>query len=90
MCGSFRSGDRGVFYPVSVAGSHEGAKDRVWLKRFGFELRVKLATEEEGMCRDLHDLDVGRVGRCASEPKAATGQNGLILTIELVTMAVTL
>src|SRR5277367_1162623 len=88
----FAGGVRGVvgLLPVPIACGDEVAEERVRLERLGFELRVELAAEEEGMSGDLDDLDVGGVGRGAGEAKASAGEDGLVLAVELVTVAVAL
>ena len=75
---------------VLVAGGDEVAEERVRLERLGFELGVELAAEEEGMGRDFDDLDVGGVGGGAGEAEAAAGEDGLVLAVELVAVAVAL
>ena len=58
------------------------------LERLGFELGVELAAEEEGVSGDLDDLDVGGVGGGSGETEAAAGEDGFVLAVELVAMAV--
>ena len=60
------------------------------LKRLGFELGVELAAEEEGVGGDLDDLDVGGVGSGAGETETAAGEDGFVLAVELVAVAVAL
>ncbi|MCU1222775.1 MAG: hypothetical protein JWQ42_868 [Edaphobacter sp.] len=75
---------------VLVAGGDEVAEEGVGLKRLGFELGVELAAEEEGMGGDLDDLDVGGVGGGAGEAEAGSGEDGFVLAVELVAVAVAL
>ena len=74
---------------VLVAGCDEVAEDRVGLQRFGFEFGVELAAEEEGVGGDFYDFDVGGVGGGAGDAQASAGEDGLILAVELVTVAMT-
>ncbi len=73
---------------VFVAGGDEVAEDGVGLQRLGFELGVELAGEEEGVGGDLDDLDVGGVGGGSGEAEACAGEDGFVLAVELVAMAV--
>ena len=75
---------------VPVAGGYEGVEERVGLERFGFELWVELAAEEEGMGGDLYDFDVGGVGGGSGEAQAGSGEDGFVLAVELVAVAVAL
>jgi hypothetical protein len=75
---------------VLIAGGDEVAEERVRLQWLGFELGVELAAEEEGVGGDLDDFDVRGVGRGAGEAKACAGEDGFVLAIELVTMAMAL
>ncbi len=88
----FAGGVPGVvgLLPVLIAGGDEVAEEWVRLERLGFELRMELATEEEGMRGDLDDLDVGGVGCGAGETEATAGEDGFVLAVEFVTMAVAL
>src|SRR5215472_979406 len=60
------------------------------LQRLGLEFRVELAAQEIWMIGDLHDLDVGSVGRSSRDAQTAAGEHGFILTIEFVTVAMPL
>ena len=82
--------DDGLCNAILVAGGDEVAEERVRLERLGLELGVELAAEEEGMVGDLDDLDVGGVGGGAGEAKAGAGEDGFVLAVELVAMAVAL
>ena len=75
---------------VFVAGDDELAEERVGLEGFGFEFGVELAAEEEGVAGDLYDLDVGCVGGGAAQAEAAAGEEGFVLAVELVAVAVAL
>src|SRR3984957_15295410 len=88
-CGDFASGG-GLSEAVLVAGGDEGEEERVGLEGLGFELGVELAAEEERVGGDLDDLDVGGVGGCAGEAEAAAGEDGLVLAVELVAVAMAL
>jgi hypothetical protein len=81
---------RPVGQAVFVAGADEVAEERVGLERLGFEFGVELAGEEEGVGRNLDDLYVGGVGGGAGEAEACAGEDGLVLAVELVAMAVAL
>src|SRR5271170_3971074 len=74
---------------VLIACSDEVAEERMRLEWLGFELGVELAAEEEWVRGDLYDFDVGRVGRGAGEAKSGAGEDGLVLAVELVTVAMT-
>ena len=82
----FDVGDFAVF----VAGGDEVAEDGVGLQRLGLELGVELAGEEEGVGGDLDDLDVGGVWGGSGEAETGAGEDGLVLAVELVAMAVAL
>ena len=75
---------------VSVAGGDEFAKERVGLEGLGFEFGVELAAQEVGVAGNLHDFDVGLVGRGATDAKARAGEQSFVLAIEFVAMAVAL
>ncbi len=75
---------------VLVAGGDEVAEDGVGLQWLGFEFGVELAAEEEGVGGDLDDLDVGGVGGGAGDAEACAGEDGFVLAVELVTVAVAL
>ena len=75
---------------VLVAGGDEVAEDGVGLQRLGLEFGVELAGEEEGVGGNLDDLDVGGVGGGAGEAEAGAGEDGFVLAVELVAMAVAL
>src|SRR5579883_590402 len=68
----------------------EGRKQRMRLQRLGFELGMELATEEERMVGQLHNLDVGPIWCRAADAQAAGDQRALVLAIELVAMAMAL
>ena len=72
-----------------VRGSDKVAEQRVRLQRLRFELRMKLAAQEERVTRNLNDLDIRRVRCGAGQAQACTGEDGLVLPVELipVTMA---
>ena len=73
---------------VLVAGGDEVAEDGVGLEWFGFEFGVELAAEEEGVGGDLDDFDVGGVGGGAGDAEACAGEDGFVLAVELVAVAV--
>ena len=73
-----------------VARRDEFAEERVRLERLGLEFGVELAAEEVGVAGDFDDLDVGLVGSGAADLQACAGQQGLVLAIELVAVAVAL
>ena len=79
-----------VEQPVFVAGDDELAEERVRLEGLGLELGVELAAEEVGVAGDFDDLDVGLVGSGAAEAQAAAGEQGFVLAVELVAVAVAL
>ena len=58
------------------------------LERLGLELGVELAAEEEGVVGDLDDLDVGGVGGGAGDAQAGAGEQGFVLAVEFVAVAV--
>ncbi len=60
----------------------------MWLQRLRFELRMELASEEERVIRNLHDLHIGRIRRGARQPQPAAGQQSFILAVELIAMPV--
>ena len=86
----FGCGGGGLGEAVLVAGGDEVAEDGVGLERLGFEFGVELAAEEEGVVGDLDDLDVGGVGGGSGDAEACAGEDGFVLAVELVTVAVTL
>ncbi len=66
---------------ILVAGGYEDAGDGVGLQGLGFEFGVELAAEEEGVGRDLDDLDVGGVGGGAGDAEASAGEDGFVLAV---------
>ena len=58
-----------------------------WLR---FELGMELAAEEEGVTGDLHDFDVGGVGRGSGDAKAGSGEERFVLAVELVAVTMAL
>ena len=73
---------------VLVAGGDEVAEERVGLERLGFEFGVELAAEEEGVGGDFYDFDVGGVGGGAGDAQAGAGEDGFVLAVEFVAVAV--
>src|SRR5512140_988121 len=85
------AGLRGHAEPLLAAligRADERAEERMRLQRLGFELGVKLAAEEPGMVRDLANLDVDAVGRRARDAQSVSGQDFLVLAVELEAVAV--
>src|SRR5258708_7312952 len=76
--------------PVFVCSADEGGEQRMRLKRFGFEFRMELASQEPGMIRYFADLHVHRIGGLSGDAQTARGQNFFVLAVELVTMPVPL
>ena len=75
---------------MSVAGGDELAEERVGLEGLGLEFGMELAAEEVGVAGNLDDLDVGLVGSGAADFEAGAGEQGLVLAVELVTVAMAL
>src|SRR3954454_18467410 len=74
--------------PILVAGGYEVGKERVRLQRLGFELGMELAAEGEGVAGDLDDLDVGGVRGGSGQAEASSCEDGFVLAVELVPVAV--
>src|SRR5438045_646015 len=73
--------------PVFVGRAHEGAEQWVRLQRLGLEFRMELAAQKIRMVGHLYYLNVSAVRRAPSQPQPAAGQDGLILAVEFITMA---
>src|SRR5260370_20313387 len=86
--GVFGEEFRGESEVVLVAGGDEVAEDGMGLQRLGLEFRMKLAAQEEGMCWNFNDFDVGGVGGGAGDAEASAGEDGFVLAVELVAVAV--
>src|SRR5579883_1585094 len=76
--------------PALKRGADEGAEQRVRLQRLGFELGMALAAQIPGVIGQFANLDVNSVRRFSRQAQAVLLQNALVLTIELVAMAVAL
>jgi len=74
---------------VLVCGLYEGVEEWMRFEGLGLELRVELAAEEVGMVRNLDDLDVGGVRGGAADAESRAGEDGLVLAVKFVTVAVT-
>src|SRR5579862_2130506 len=75
---------------VFIRRADEGAKQRMRLERFGFELRMELAAQEPRVIRNLADLNVGLIRRFAGNSQASGSKNFFVLAIELVAVPVAL
>src|SRR6185437_409032 len=73
---------------VVIRPFHKRAEQRMRLKRLGLEFRMELAAEEEGMLGDLHDFHVSSVRGCAGEFQSSAGEDGFVLAIEFIAVAV--
>src|SRR4030095_13383354 len=58
----------------------------MWIKRFRFELRMKLATKKPGMVLKLNNLNKLTIGRFARENQPVPAKLVLITRIELIAM----
>ena len=85
--GIFGDEVRGESEVVLIAGGDEVAEDGVGLQRLGLEFGVELAAQEEGMCWNFNDFDVGGVWSGAGDAQASAGEDGLVLAVELVAVA---
>src|SRR5437764_13495006 len=65
----------------------ERTEERMRLQGLGLEFRLELAAQEVGMIGTLHDLYVVAVRSAASKLQASTRQDGLILTLDFITVA---
>src|SRR3954452_8300721 len=75
-----------AFRPILQSRSDEGAKQRMRLQRFGFELGVKLAAKVPRVLRQFADFDIHPIGCLTGEPKTVLGQYLLIIAVELISM----
>ena len=75
---------------VLIARSDKCFEDRMGLQRFGFKLRMELASEEPGMTWNFNDLDQTVVRIFPGYDEAGLGENILVGRVELETVAVTL
>ena len=75
---------------VLVRGADERPEQRMRLQRLRLELGMELASDEVGMVRQLHHLDVSSVRRRSGNPQAARGQRFFVLAVEFVAVAMTL
>src|SRR6202035_3611422 len=76
----------GAILAILVSCAKEGCKQRMRLKRLGFELWMELAAQEPRMVRDFADFHVHAVRRLAGNAHTACRENLLVFPIELVTM----
>src|SRR5579884_964706 len=81
---------RSATHSVLIARLNERAEEWVWFQRLGFKFRMELAAQEEGMSGDFDNLHISGIGSGAGDAQAASGQERLIFTVELIAMAMAL
>ena len=62
---------------MTAGGAYERGKERVWLKRLGFEFRMKLAAQEPRVIGHLDNLHIGGIWRAPAD--AQTRRDELLL-----------
>ena len=60
------------------------------LQRLRLELGMKLAAQKVRMPRQLHNLNISRIGCGAADAQAAAGQQRFVLAVKLVAVPVAL
>ena len=75
---------------VLIPRRNERTEQRMRLERFGFELGMELAADEEGVPRNLDDLNIGAVRCGAAQAQASAGEKSFVLAIEFVAMTMAL
>jgi hypothetical protein len=73
---------------LRLGGGDEARKQRMGLKRAGFELRMELHTDKPGVIGEFHGFGQKAVGRHAGEDEALRFQAGAVGGIDLVAVAV--
>src|SRR6202521_6036276 len=75
---------------MTAGGAYECSKERVRLKRLGFEFRMKLAAEEPRVIGHFDNLHIGAIRRAPADAQTRGDELLLVIAVEFITIPMAL